>query len=236
MKRSSMLIPARFGFALLLFGCGGHTAKYKFDDVALASVPMSDKQAIFAAEQEVSVAKAKRQAAEADVRTTEHEVELAKLEREQAKLATQTAKLEMDAAEKSHDMNRQGPASEHKRLADLGERAANAKVDMLDQKRKWQNELVEVTDAQIDAAVSHVEVEKAKLAAAKNIRPTKDFNPEVFTADFDKRTREVDDEKREADEKKEKLDRLTQAWKDLDAQYQQAKTVPGISPASTISK
>ena len=224
MKRSAVT-----AFSLVLFGCGGHAAKYKFDDVALASVPMTEKQSIFAAEQEVSVAKAKRQAAEADVRTTEHDIDLARVEREQARLSTQTAKLEMDAAEKAHDMNRQGPASDKKRIADLGERVANAKVDMLDQKRKWQNELIEVGDAQIDAALSRVEYEKAKLAAAKNIRPTKDFNPEVFTQDFEKRKREVDEEQREADEKKEKLERLTQSWKDLDAQYQQARTVPGIA-------
>ena len=228
MKRSAIMVFAS-GLMLVGSGCGGHTAKYKFDDVALASVPMTEKQPIFAAEQEVSVAKAKRQAAEADVRSTEHEIDLAKLEREQAKLTTQTAKLEADAAEKSHDMNRQAPASDKKRLADLGERAATAKVDMLDQKRKWQNELVEVADAQIDAALSHVEFEKAKLAAAKNIRPTKDFNPDQFTADFEKRKREVDEEQKEADEKKEKLERLTQSWKDLDTQYQQARSTPGLA-------
>jgi hypothetical protein len=204
-------------------GCAQH-AKYTVDDVALAQVPLADKQAIFAAEQEIAVAKAEKAKAEADVDTTKHDIGFADAERGQAKLEVDKAKLEQEAADKSQNLNRRQSADKLRDLADLGYKVADAKVDMLGAKKKWQKELVDVADEKVGAAMARMEAEKAKLAAAKNIKPTPDFDPAVFTAECTRRQKRVDSEQLDADEKKVEMDKAAATYRDLKVQFDQRKS------------
>ena len=203
-------------FLLAVAGCGGHAAKYRFDDVAIAQVPIDDKRPIFEAEQAVPVAKALLLQREAEIEGTKNEIALAKLELDRAKLQVESARLESQAAEKSHDTNRIAPAKGKESTADLGQRAAQAKVDMLEGKKDWQKEQRRLADLDIDAALARVENEKAKLAVAKNIRP-KDFRPEDYSNELSNRTLKVDGARRDVEAQKLTFDRLTETYRSLDA-------------------
>src|SRR5262249_36853226 len=143
--------------------CGGG-AKYKVDDVALAQVPVEEKQPIFQAENEVSVAKSEQVKALADAQSVDHDLDIADKEQEQAKLERQKGKLERDAADKAHDVNRVGQADGELKIAELGEKAADAKVDWLSRKKKWHKMQADAAEEHIGAAQARVELEKAQLA------------------------------------------------------------------------
>ena len=219
--------------AALLGACGPATAKYVLDDTALAPVPMADKQAIFAAQNEISQAKAEQQQQQAALDSVDHELDLVKLERDQANNAVKSAKIEIEMADKLKDTARMSSAAEHKRLADLGYDAADAKVTMYEKKRKWAKENVEVAEKKVKAALAKVEAEKARLAASKGIMPTKDFNPNMYIDEYTKRQKDVESEQRDADEAKAKYDEKTATWNQLSTQFQSATNAqqPQRAPA-----
>jgi hypothetical protein len=210
---------ALFGLAAAA-GCASHP-KYMVDDMALAQVPMVEKQSIFSAEQDIAVARAEHAKAASDVDVARHHLAVAEAERDQARLEVDKAKLEQQAGERAHDVNRQKSADRLREIADSGDRAALAKVDMLAAKRKWMRETVDVADERIRAAMAKLEWEKAKLAAAKNIKPTPDFNVAVFADEYGRRQKEVDDQKKDVDAAKVEHDKLEKAWRELKQYYEQ---------------
>ncbi len=217
--------------SLAAIGCGGGGAKYKVDDVALANIPLDDKKPIFAAEHEVSVAKAEQAKAQADARDVDGQIDIADKEEEQAKLETQKAKLAVDQAEKSHDMNRVSLAQKDLRTAETGERAASAKTDWLSKLKKWHKQLADVGEAHVAAAQSKVELEKARLAAAKGIKPSDDFKLDDFAGDYARRTKDWQEEQKDADQIKAQVDKLEQTYNDLRQQFANLRA-PAAPPPS----
>ena len=214
----------RIAFLIVLAaGCGGTSAKYTVDDVALATVPVSEKQAIFNAQNQVSVAKADQQKALADADATDHDLDIAKTEKEQARLETSKARLEADAADKSHDQNKIDTAARMKKAADAGEQAADAKVDWLSQVKKWHRAQADAAEAQVSLANAQVELEKAKLAELKKIKPSPDFKLQTFTDEYQRRQGKADSAKKDADSAKASADKLEQTSKDLAQQATQLK-------------
>ena len=224
MRRSLVLSFALSTFAL---GCGAPSAKYMVDDVTIASVPMTQKQSVYSAEQDLSVARAEQQKAAADLDTTKKEVEVASNEYKQAKLEVDKTKMETDLATASKDPARQTASTQSTRTADLGSRAAKAKLDVVEAKRKWQDALADLADSKVRMQLARKEMEKAKIAQANNIKPTKDFNVADFIDEFGRRQRTVDDVQRKADERRMDMERLTQSYNDFKLQYEQSKMVPG---------
>lgn len=220
------------GAGAVLAGCGGTSAKYRVDDVALAQVPISEKQAIFTAQNDVSVARSEREKALADARQTEGEIEIAGKEKEQARLEREKAKLEKEAAEKSRDMNRVAASDRSLKVAELGEKTGNAKVYWLEGKRKWQKKMAEVAEEQEAVANSKVELEKAKLAVSRNIKPTNDFNLTNFTADYANKEKRAAEARQEADAARTEMEKREQAYNNLKAQYaeQRNQLAGGSSP------
>ncbi len=209
--------------SLILVACGGSTAKYTVDDVSLASIPLEEKKPIFQAEHEVSLAKAEAAQSVADTRDVDGQLDIADKEQEQAKLETSKAKLSADQAEASHDLNRVSAADKELRIAQLGERAATAKTDWLSKKKKYHKELGDVAEEHIAAAMSKVELEKARLAAAKGIKPSADFKLDDFAGDYAKRVKSWQEENADAGKLKSQVDKLEKTWQDLKAQFAQAR-------------
>ncbi len=209
--------------SLILVACGGSTAKYTVDDVSLASIPLEEKKPIFQAEHEVSLAKAEAAQSVADTRDVDGQLDIADKEQEQAKLETSKAKISADQAEASHDLNRVSAADKELRIAQLGERAATAKTDWLSKKKKYHKELGDVADEHIAAAMSKVELEKARLAAAKGIKPSADFKLDDFAGDYAKRVKSWQEESADAGKLKAQVDKLEKTWQDLKAQFAQAR-------------
>ena len=211
--------------ALLLFafGCGGTAAKYTVDDVALAQIPVAEKQAIFNAQNGVAVAKSEQQKAVADAQATDNDLDIAKAEKEQARLETSKAKLEVEAAEKSHDQNKIDAAAKMKLAAESGEKAAEAKVDWLSQVKKWHYAVADAAQSQVGLANAKVELEKAKLAEVNKIKPSADFQLQTFTDEYQRREAKAADTRRDADAAKAECDKKEQDYNQLKQQYAQQK-------------
>jgi hypothetical protein len=219
---------------LFVAACGGHSAKYKVDEVVLAQVPINEKQAVFDAQNEVTVAKSEKAKADADADVTGKEIRVAEAERDQAKLEVDKWKIERDMALKARDDNRSRAAVDRERVAELGKRAADAKVDTLGARRSWQRAMADQADAHIDSAVSRVELEKAKIAVAKGITPSKDFDAGRFAKDYESRVRRLDEARVNADKKREKLDRAVADHDLKRSEFDRAKatSMPTAPPAS----
>lgn len=217
------LAPALLPAALLLGGCAGHSARYKVDDVVLAQVPVEEKQAIFTAENDVAVARSEKQKVESELATTHDELGRARKERELAVLEIDKAKVEAKIGESLKDAAHIQRAGEMRRVADIGKRAADAKVEMLEDKKRFQEAVGAQADAHLDAALSLVELEKAKLAVAKNITPSKDFDAAKFATDYDQRVKRQDERRVEADRKREKYERAVSSFNERQAEWERVR-------------
>jgi hypothetical protein len=209
---------------VLAVGCGGGGAKYHVDDQSLASLSMQEKQGIFAAQNEKNQAQAEQQQFQAQVKNTEHDIDVADNDYKTAKLQLDTAKLNVKAAEQGGDVNRKQQAQRDVQIAELGVKAADAKVDWLKKKRKWQ-------DASADAAEKHVaecdaraELEKAKLAQAKGIKPDEKFDPMLFEQDYQEKARKYNDARLDADRLKPDVDGKEREYMTQQQAYDQARS------------
>ena len=115
----------------------------------------------------------------------------------------------------------------------LGEHVAEAKLAWLDKQRRWFKALAEAAHERIYAALAKVEMEKAKLAAAKTIKPTKDFNLNTYTNEFAKRQKDVDEAHKLSDKRKAEMEKAALAYYGLKSQLEQSKKPASPPPAST---
>jgi hypothetical protein len=212
---------------LLLFlvaGCGGGGAKYHVDDNSLATASVQEKQGILAAQQEKEVAKTEQQKAEADLKNIDNELSIAENDYKTAKLGLDTAKLNSKAAEQSGDFNRKNQGTHDVRIAELGVKAADTKVDWLSKKRKWIKAQRDAAEDHYASADSRLELEKAKLAQQKGIKPSKDFDVMNFEADNLKKQQQYSTSRMDADKMQADVDRLERDYQAQLSTYQQAKS------------
>ena len=91
-------------FAALAAGCGGGL-KYRVDDGALDAVPAGERQGVFAAQNELEVAKSEQRTAQNQLDGWDRDRDIAKNEKEQAKLQVEKATAEQEAANASRNEN-----------------------------------------------------------------------------------------------------------------------------------
>lgn len=208
--------------AVVMFGCGGGP-KYRIDDAALASVPVQERQGILAAQNEQNQARAEHQQAEAEVKNVDRELDIAENELKAAKLTLDTAEMNKKGAEQSGDVNRKNVANRDVQVAEMGVKAAKAKVSWLEKKKKWAKQLRDAAEKHVRAADAKVELEKAKLASMKGIRPSEDFNVANFETETMNKMKKYSDERLDADKLRPEVDDLERKWRSLDEQYQSAR-------------
>jgi hypothetical protein len=187
-------------------GCGGGGAKYHVDDASLASLSMQEKQGIFAAQNEKNQAQAEMQQFQANYKNADHDVDVADNDYKSAKLQLDSAKLNLKSAEQASDVNRKQSAQREVQVAELGVKAADAKVDWLKKKRKWYDLSADAAEKHVAACDSRAELEKAKLAQQKGIRPDEKFDPMLFEQDYQEKSRKYNDAKLDADRLKPEVD------------------------------
>jgi hypothetical protein len=204
-------------------GCGGGGAKYHVDDKSLAEASVQEKQGVLAAEQEKQLAKTEQEKADADLRIVERDVDIAENDKKTAKLQLDSAKLTAKSAEAAGDMNRKNQAAHDIRVAELGVKAAEAKVDWLEKKRKWVKAQRDAAEDHWAAADSRYELEKAKLAQQKGIKPSDDFNVANFETDNLKKQQSYSESRMDADKMQADVDRLERDYQAQLAAYEQSK-------------
>jgi hypothetical protein len=214
---------------LFVLGCGGGGAKYHVDDASLAALSMQDKQAIFAAQNEKNQAQAEMQNFKAQERNTEHELDIADNDYKAAKLQLDTAKISQKSAEQSGDVNRKQQAQRDIQVAQLGVKAADAKVDWLKKKRKWQSYSADAAERHVAECDSRAELEKAKLAQARNIRPDEKFDPNLFEMDYQEKSRKYNDARLDADRLKPEVDGKEREYMTQQQAFDQARGA-GMAP------
>jgi outer membrane protein TolC len=204
-------------------GCGGGGAKYHVNDNSLATASVQEKQGVLAAQQEKEVAKTEQQKAEADLKNIDNELSVAENDYKAAKLQLDTAKLNLKTAESAGDVNRKNQATHDVRVQELGVKAADAKVDWLSKKRKWIKAQRDAAEEHYAAADARYELEKAKLAQQKGIKPSDDFNVMNFETDNLKKQQKYSEARMDADKMQADVDRLERDWHAQLSTFEQAK-------------
>jgi len=212
---------------LMLVGCGAGSAKYRVDDASLASIPMQERQPIFDAQNEMNQAKAEVDKFKADSRNADHDVDVAENDYKTAKLSLDTAKLNKKSADMSGDINAKQKADRDVHVAELGVKAADARVDWAKKYRKWVSESQDAAEAHVAAADSRTELEKAKLAQAKGIRPNDKFDPMLFEQDYQDKSRKYSDAKLSADKLRPDVDGKEREYQTQQQAYDQARAAAG---------
>jgi uncharacterized protein (DUF3084 family) len=131
--RTSVLSLRTALLALLgIAGCGG-SLKYTVDDSALDALPSGDKSGVFAAQNEVEVARSEQRTAKTQMEELDRTRAVAKNEKDQAALEVEKAGTEQESANAAHDENRANASRHGKEIADMGVKVADSKLEWLDE-------------------------------------------------------------------------------------------------------
>lgn len=198
-------------FLFIAAACGG-SLKYSIDDNVIAGVPAQEREPINLARTDAMRSEDALREAQRLEQTTKNELELAENEYKSAKLQRDSAKVNRTAAEQSGDFNRKNKAEIEFNVAEKAAEAGDAKVDWMSKKKKWASLMREAAEESVAGGKSKVELEKAKICAAKNIRPSEKFNVLEFEQQSLEKQQKYNDKRRDADELKVKVDDLERKW------------------------
>ncbi len=211
------LSSAAFGI-----GCGGGL-KYKVDDTALDAVPAGERQDVFAAQNEVEIARSEQRTAKSQMDQLDRDLDVAKNEKKQADLEVEKAATEQESANASHDENLANSSKHGKEVADLGVKVSTAKLDWLDQKGDWLKAASKAAEAHQEAAQAKVELEKAKLAKQKGIKPGSDFSVDNYQDQWKDKNDDWQSAKKKADSEEKDTKEREEKWKDISTQQAKMK-------------
>lgn len=173
-------------------GCSG-APKYVIQDSVLASIAVDQKGPLLQAQQEMSVAREEEVKATADRRAALSEQDIVENEEKGAGLQVDSAKVALAAAELSGDLNKKAVAERDLKHADLGLQVAVSKAKWAKAKILMQTAALDAAEAHAGSAATKAELEKARLALAKNIKPSDDFNIANFESQNLDRQRRYED-------------------------------------------
>jgi uncharacterized protein (DUF3084 family) len=217
------------GLFLLGAGCSSGP-KYRIDDGLLASVAVSEKQAMLGAKAEMDQAVEEKRKAEADLQVVERDLSVAQSEYGQAKLDVDKAEAEAKLAEQSKDLNRMNQSRDGLKRAKMARDIADAKIDWQKQRRRAGKSQVDVAERHLDAAASRYEQEKARLAQQKGMMPSKDFNVMNFDQQVITLQGKYDQARIEANKETLTASQREQKVNQLKGQFDQAYPGAGGAP------
>jgi hypothetical protein len=203
-------------------GCGGGL-KYKVDDSAIDSISAGDKQDIFAAQNDVEIARSEQRTVKTQLDELDRERAVAKNEKDQAALEVEKSGTEQESANASHDENRANAARHGKEVADMGVKVSDTKLEWLDQKGDWLKASSRAADAHEGAAQAKVELAKAKLAQQKGIKPSGDFSVGNFEDQWKDKNDDWQSAKKKADSEQKSTQEREAKWKDISTQQAKMK-------------
>ncbi len=203
-------------------GCGGGM-QYTVDDGALDQIPAGERQAVFDARREVELAQGERRTAEVQLEALERDADIADKERAQAELEVEKSAAEMQGASASKDMNRMNTAGRNKEIASMGVKVAEAKIDFLEEKEEWLEQSREAALLHVQAANAKVELEKARVAQQKGIKPSDDFNLGRFESQWKDKNSDFESARKDAASLEKDAKEMEQKWQNLSTQYAQMR-------------
>jgi hypothetical protein len=218
------ILRAILGVAFGALVCGGAAGcstgmSYKVDDAALDQVPSGERQAVFDARRDVEVAQGERRTADSQLDSLERDRDIADKEKQQAQLEIEKTNAELEAAVQARDENRHASANHNKEVSELGMKAADAKLDWLAQKKSWLKDARTAAERHIAAAEAKVELEKAKVAKQKGIKPSDDFDVGRFESQWKDKSSDWDSARKDAESDEKSTKKMEEKWHDLVSQH-----------------
>jgi hypothetical protein len=215
--------------AAIASGCGGGEVapgplRFTLEDKHLAAIPVAEKQPVVAAKQEYDVAQMNCDKNVSDLDESKLEITKAKNEVEQRILDEKSARAERQKAQSGADQTRRNNAERDARTAELGRRAADGKLAYMKAKKKYGDAMVRFCQRDIYAKQSKLELEKARIANAKDIRPT-GFDFAAFDKQYNQRTQEAQKARAKAEQESKKAEEKRVAWDKLEQEYMGARGV-----------
>jgi len=153
-------------------------------DQPLRQLPPSDMQAVWAAVAERDRARAEMEHHERALDDLDRELAIADKDLEQADLELSKQQIAEDLARDSKNPDRLNTAYKAKARAGLGRKVAEAHTFYLRQRGVWLRASRDAARAHARAADARAEHERARLCAKKGLRPSDDFQPAPFAAQW----------------------------------------------------
>ena len=231
------LILAAFVVTVFGSGCGGTglsaggPLKVTFAEKHLVTIPIEDQEIILPAKQEMDRAALEQGRAESQRDGAKAKYDVAKNDEKEAKIGLSSAKSLKNAAGKGVDRNQQNDAARGERVADLRLRMAKAKKAFLEAKSKWLDGLAKYAKANMYAKAARYELEKAKIASARNIRPS-GFKLADFDAQWQQRNQRANDLRRGVDDARRKAESKRADWITKEAEYRKTQGKDGAPEAT----
>ena len=157
MRRAMWIIAACGSAALAVGGCG--RGNVRSDEAMLGHVPMERKQAVFTAQNNVSVA-------EANVASAQRARDEAQSFKEVADRELDAAKARLDASRKAAQLNRQ-IENQTGESADTSLSVAQRQVEAFTAKRDFASRLVDLRDSELNAARKRWDIAKDDFALTR---------------------------------------------------------------------
>jgi hypothetical protein len=141
------------------------------DDMYIAQVAMDQKQAVLTAQNDWSVAKMENAKAEADYNAIGSQMQVVRNDRDKAKLQLSSASSNKKTADASADNNKINAATKEIRSAELGVKAADARIKYFETYRAYLKVLWRFTEENMYWREAQYEQAKAQIAQKNNIAP-----------------------------------------------------------------
>ena len=177
-----------FAFAVLLLigacgGGGGETKakplKSRYDDALLVQVATDQRAAADAARATWQKSQDEHRKAEADYNEVNAQMSVVKNDKKSADLKLDSAKSMKKTADGTNDANKMNAAQKELRSAELGKKAAEARVKYYETYRNFLKKQKNFTEEQMYWRESQYELAKSQVGQANAIRP-----PKVNYAEF----------------------------------------------------
>lgn len=171
---------------LLLIGCGGGNGeakakplKVRYDDALLVQVASDQRAAADSARTTWQRAVDENKKAEADLAEVQSQMSVVKNDKKQADLQLDSAKSMKKSADGTNDVNKMNAAQKDLRTAELGKKAAEARVKYYESYRNFLRKQVRFTAEQMYWREAQYELAKSQVGQANALRP-----PKVNYAEF----------------------------------------------------
>jgi hypothetical protein len=216
----------------VLFACGGGGPSRPgplsalIDEVHIARVPPDQRPAVSQSQNDYQLARSEQLSADTELKETDTAVKLAQGEVDQAAIAEKNAKLKQKDADSSADLNRKNTAAGEVRTAQLGRRAADAKLSYVKAKRAYVWRWFLFTEHDTYAKQAKWELEKAKIAKSNSIQPA-GFSYDKFESQYKSRSEAAQRARSAAEKEKGKMNEKHSAWKTAEQEYNNAR---GVNP------
>lgn len=222
--------------AAVTAACGGASGatrpkplQYHFKEQYLGKVPPEGRADMKAALAEYNRAKQENQKAESEYADSKGKLDQARGEASKAHGQKESADSAREEAEKAkNNFNQVNLAKRDQRVAEVTQRAADQKVEMLEARRSYLDKWVRYTREYVYAAEAKYELAKANAARAHNIAPP-DFAYQAYVDQYEKR-------RSKADKLKEPLGGAKDSWlaeqKDYDLKRRDEMEARGIDTAA----